>query len=174
MPVTEGVERDGAPRDRSALGMIRMPQQDDETPSILDPDTIERLLRDLEATDIDELEVVQGDARVYIRREPGQRASYLPGRVADVSTPEPGVPVTAPLTGIFYARPSPEQALFVTVGAAVEAGQVVALIETMKLFNEVTAEFSGEVTRIAVDDGDLVEAGQVLLYIRPHEAEENP
>jgi acetyl-CoA carboxylase biotin carboxyl carrier protein len=71
------------------------------------------------------------------------------------------------LAGAYYSRPSPEQAAFVAVGDTVVAGQVVGLIETMKLFNEVTADVGGDVVEIAVSDGDLVAAGQPLLYIRP-------
>jgi acetyl-CoA carboxylase biotin carboxyl carrier protein len=68
---------------------------------------------------------------------------------------------------MFYGRPSPEQAPFASEGDTIEPGQVVGLIETMKLFNEVTAELWGEVTRIAVADGEMVELGQVLVFVRP-------
>jgi biotin carboxyl carrier protein len=133
---------------------------------MLDPETLERLLRQLETTDIDELEIVQGDARIYVRREPGHRGTYVPDTRQDTTEDESVLAITAPLTGVFYGRSSPEQPAFVVEGQAVEPGQVVALIETMKLFNEVTAETYGEVTRIAVVDGDLVEFGQPLVYIQ--------
>jgi acetyl-CoA carboxylase biotin carboxyl carrier protein len=74
---------------------------------------------------------------------------------------------------MFYGRPSPEQAAFVSEGDLVEPGQVVGLIETMKLFNEVTAEVFGEVLRIAVGDGDMVELGQPLVFVRPADPGEN-
>lgn len=142
---------------------------EEQSASVLDPESIERLLRRLEATDIDELEIVEGDARIYLRREPGHRSMSMASSVSDAPEQDPAAVITAPLTGVYYGRPSPEQPAFVEAGQHVEPGQVVALIETMKLFNEVTAEIAGEVTRVAVDDGDLVEAGQALVYIQPAE-----
>ncbi|HEX6507646.1 MAG TPA: biotin/lipoyl-containing protein, partial [Chloroflexota bacterium] len=114
------------------------------------------------------LEVVQGDARLYVRREPGSRSPAAAAPAPVVEGASDTVPVVAPLTGAYYGRPSPEQSPFVVVGQPVEAGQVVALIESMKLFNEVSAEIGGEVAEIAALDGDVVEVGQPLLYIRPH------
>jgi acetyl-CoA carboxylase biotin carboxyl carrier protein len=136
--------------------------------SLLDPGVLRSVLRELAAADVDELEVVVGSARLYIRRDPGTAAA---GDAAGSPASPPadavseGVPVVAPLTGILYTRPSPAEAPFVTVGARVEVGQVVALIETMKLFNEVTAEIVGEVVALPVPDGTLVEAGQPLMYL---------
>lgn len=143
-----------------------------ESPSILDPETLEHLLHQLETTDVDELEIVQGDARIYVRREPGQRGEFTPRHHPPLLDQESDFAITAPLTGIFYGRPSPEQAAFVEVGQPVEPGQVVALIETMKLFNEVTADLHGEVIRFTVTDGDLVELGQPLVYIKPTEPDD--
>ncbi len=140
-----------------------------ESPSVLDPETLEHLLRQLETTDIDEFEIVQGNARIYLRREPGHHAGRSPDQRLPLPEQESDFAITAPLTGIFYGRPSPEQAAYVEEGQSVERGQVVALIETMKLFNEVIAELHGEVTRVAVKDGDLVELGQPLVYISPSE-----
>ena len=137
--------------------------------SLLDPDTLRRLFRQLAATDVDEMEVESGSSRLYIRREPGtQRAIHSPRR-ADQSLDAVRIPLEAPLTGVFYARPSPELPRYVEPGDSVQAGQIVGLIETMKLFNEVTAEVSGKVLSVHADDGDLVQAGQALLYFRPHE-----
>lgn len=136
--------------------------------SLLDPDTIRRLLRRLEATDIEELEVVVGSSRVYLRRDPGQRSVLQAGGKSQEShQSSSGVPVVAPLTGVYYSRPTPDQPAFAEPGMAVEAGQVVALIETMKLFNEVITEVSGEVVTILARDGDLVETGKPIMYVRP-------
>ena len=140
--------------------------------SILNPTVLRRLFRQLEATDVDELEVVWGTSRLYLRREPGARtfieAVGVPGEGATVA----GAPVVAPLTGIFWGRPSPEQPPFVAVGEMVVPGQVVGLIETMKLFNEVIADRAGEVLSIVATDGDLVEVGQALMYVGPREVGE--
>lgn len=139
---------------------------DEESLSVLDPGTLERLLRHLESTDVDELEVTQGDARIYLRREPGHRTAHVRDQSSDDPGVEPALAIMAPLTGVFFGRPSPEQASFVSEGDTVAPGQVVALIETMKLFNEVISDVHGEVTGIAAEDGDLVESGQPLVYLK--------
>lgn len=137
--------------------------------SSFDPELLRGLLAHLEATDIDELEVVYGSTRLYVRREVGGPTRTEVSTESRLPAPRrEGVPVTAPLTGVLYARPSPEASPYVEVGDQVEPGQVVALIETMKLFNEVIAETGGEVVSVERHDGELVEAGQVLLYLRPH------
>jgi acetyl-CoA carboxylase biotin carboxyl carrier protein len=144
-----------------------MSDWEETQPSLLDAATLRRLFRQLQETDIDELEVIHGSSRLYLRREPGQTAGSLAPDEAGVGGSTRGVPISAPLTGVYYSRADPSQDAYVTVGDIVEQGQVVALIETMKLFNEVVSELSGEVTAISVDDGDLVEAGQPLMYIAP-------
>lgn len=141
-----------------------MTDNEDRPRSILDPAVLRRLFRHLEATDVDELEVTWGRSRLYLRREPGTRAAtgVHTSAVADAVR---GTPISAPLTGVYYSRSSPEQPPFVAEGDAVVPGQVVALIETMKLFNEVTADRAGEVLSIVVTDGDLVDIGQPLMYV---------
>ena len=78
----------------------------------------------------------------------------------------PGLPVTSPMNGIYYGAPSPSAPEFVKVGEAVTAGQVVCLIEAMKVFNEIMAPTSGIVTAIVAQTGQLVEPGETLLTIR--------
>lgn len=134
-------------------------------PSALRPETLQRLLRQLEEAGVDELEVSSGSFRIYVRREPSTRATTQQDEQAGARVAAPGVPISAPLTGIYYSRPTPEQPAFVMPGTVVQPGDVVALIETMKLFNEVTSDVAGEVVSVAVSDGDLVEAGQPLMYV---------
>lgn len=76
-----------------------------------------------------------------------------------------GKPITSPMVGIFYSSPSPQAPPFVKEGEHVEAGRVVALIEAMKVFNEITAPFSGRVIEVSAKSGDLVEVGQTLILI---------
>ena len=76
-----------------------------------------------------------------------------------------GTPVTSPMNGVFYSAPNPGAPPFVREGDAVSAGQVVGLIEAMKVFNELTAPISGTVGEIAAESGSLVQPGQALLYI---------
>ena len=73
--------------------------------------------------------------------------------------------VTAPLTGIFYRSPSPQAAAFVQVGSSVAQGDVVGLIEAMKLFNEIRSNVSGKVRRILIENGQLVRAHQPIIEL---------
>lgn len=73
--------------------------------------------------------------------------------------------ITSPIVGTFYASPSPEKPAFVKVGATVNAGDVVCIIESMKLMNEINSEFSGKVAEIYAKDGQPVEYGQKLMRI---------
>ncbi len=73
--------------------------------------------------------------------------------------------ITSPIVGTFYASPSPEKPAFVKVGDTVNAGDVVCIIESMKLMNEINSEFSGKVAEIYAKDGQPVEYGQKLIRI---------
>jgi len=96
-------------------------------------------------------------------------ASAAPQPVAAARTaPAEGLlPVTAPMVGKFYAAPSPSEAPFVTVGAKVAAGATVGLIEVMKVFTSIKTETAGVIERILVSNGEFVEFGQTLFWIRP-------
>ncbi len=94
------------------------------------------------------------------------------GRARESSAPAvaPAVPrasVKAPLTGIFYGSPSPGAAPYVRVGGEVAVGQVIGLIEAMKLFNEIKSDLAGRVVRIVAEDGTLVKAKQPLIEVEP-------
>lgn len=87
----------------------------------------------------------------------------------DASNTQTANDITAPMLGTFYRRSSPDAESFVEVGAAVEAGQTLCIIEAMKMMHEVKAETAGVVTEILVDDGDIVEYGQALLKLEPNQ-----
>lgn len=76
-----------------------------------------------------------------------------------------GTPVSSPMTGIYYSSSSPGSPPFAQEGDTVQAGQVVGLIEAMKVFNEITAPVSGIVTKVSAENGKLVQPGDPLLYI---------
>ena len=83
-----------------------------------------------------------------------------------VATPaSKGTPITSPMVGAFYAAPAPGAKPFVKVGDTVSAGQVVCIVEAMKLMNEIESEVSGKIVEICVEDGQSVEYGQVLMYV---------
>lgn len=73
--------------------------------------------------------------------------------------------ITSPIIGTFYSSPAPEKPAFVKVGDTVNAGDVVCIIESMKLMNEINSEFSGRVAEIYVNNGDAVEYGQKIMRI---------
>lgn len=75
-------------------------------------------------------------------------------------------PVNSPMVGVFYAASAPDKEPYVSVGSKVKKGDVLCLIEAMKLMNEVTAEQSGEIVKICVENGQVVEFGQPLFMIK--------
>ncbi|MCP3762186.1 acetyl-CoA carboxylase biotin carboxyl carrier protein [Domibacillus sp. A3M-37] len=74
--------------------------------------------------------------------------------------------ITSPMVGTFYARANEDEDPFVQAGDAVEKGQVVCIVEAMKLFNEVQADMDGEIVEVLVQDGDVVEYGQPLFKLK--------
>ncbi len=141
-----------------------------------DDDDVRWLIELLETAGLQEIEVRQGELCIRVRaREVAQGvpaavsvAAGLPAPSAPAAEPPPaGLPVPAPMAGIFYRQPSPDADPFVEEGDRVQAGDVVGLIEVMKLFNEIIAPVSGVVTRIVVDNQERVEENQPLLYIQP-------
>lgn len=76
-----------------------------------------------------------------------------------------GIPVSSPMTGIYYSAPSPNAAPFVKEGDTVAAGQVVCLIEAMKVFNEITSPKAGRVEKIVAKNGSVVNPGEPIMFI---------
>lgn len=109
------------------------------------------------------------EAVVEVARPAASPEAATAPRKAKASKPKSdapgGIPVTSPMTGIFYGSPSPGSPAFVKVGDTVTAGAVVGLIEAMKVFNEITATTTGTVTKIVAESGQLVNPGDPLLYI---------
>lgn len=79
--------------------------------------------------------------------------------------PKTSKAIKSPMVGTFYKAASPDAPAFVEVGSLVAQGEVVCIIEAMKLMNEIESDFSGKVVEICVDDGQPVEYGQILMYI---------
>jgi acetyl-CoA carboxylase biotin carboxyl carrier protein len=152
---------------------------------------IKKLIELLEESGIAELEIREGEESVRIARNspaPAQ-ASYVlpaaapamlapaPAAVAGAAAPtaaapqaaKPGAPgehvVTAPMVGTYYNAPSPGAKAFVEIGAEVSAGQVLCIIEAMKMMNQIESEISGRVRAVLVKNGDPVEFGQPLFIL---------
>lgn len=92
------------------------------------------------------------------------QAPVAPKEEKQSSQPK-GTAITSPMVGAFYASPAPGAKPFVKVGDVISAGQVVCIVEAMKLMNEIESDVSGKVTQICVEDGQSVEYGQVLMYV---------
>jgi acetyl-CoA carboxylase biotin carboxyl carrier protein len=136
---------------------------------------VAELLERLANDEVRELEVKRSGLRVRVTKTSGAAAvASASGAVAAQQAPAaPAAPpkdlptVNAPLTGIFYRASSPQTEAFVQVGAVVEKGQVIGLIEAMKLFNEIRSTQSGRIRRIFAENGQLVRAHQPLLEVEP-------
>ena len=150
---------------------------------------IDRLGGMLDRSDLTELEVEVGGTALVLRKpaalaqpvaavavaDPAGMAAGAPvpgsapsATAGDASTGAPARPsIKAPLTGIWYASPTPGSAPFVEVGREVAVGQVVGLIEAMKLFNEIKSELAGRVVRVVPESGSLVKAKQPLIEVEP-------
>ncbi|MET1231716.1 MAG: acetyl-CoA carboxylase [Candidatus Limnocylindrales bacterium] len=143
---------------------------------------IDRLEGFLERSGLAELEVGSGGMTIVLRSAaavrqappvstpaaPGSIADdgHAPATVATESEPSHHV-VVAPLTGLYYTAPSPDAAPYVRVGAQVVVGQVIGLIEAMKLYNEIKSDVAGRVVRLAAENGKLVKAKQALIEVEP-------
>ena len=138
-------------------------------------DDVHELIAALQGTPVREVEISWGDTRIFLRRRPDivPQAPVAVARAPAAERPRPAA-IQAPLNGIFYDRPSPDAAPFVQVGDRIEAGQVVAIIEAMKVFNEVHAERAGRVTSVLVESGDMVENGQDLIALDENGSEPEP
>lgn len=142
-----------------------------DTPLLPSTEALKAIIQTVEKTDVELLELRVGSTRIRILQDPAAGSEAGPQSVSEdewVGT----TAVIAPLTGVYYARSAPDAQPFVELGANIIEGQVVALIETMKLFNEVVTDVGGVVADILVTDGDLVEAGQMLLRLSDVEGEE--
>jgi acetyl-CoA carboxylase biotin carboxyl carrier protein len=144
---------------------------------------VDRLAALLDRSELTELEVQVGGTGLVLRKPvavapvppvsatgtPGAGTAAAGGDSAPVApAAAPARPsVKAPLTGIWYGSPSPGTAPYVTVGGEIVAGQVVGLIEAMKLFNEIKSDLSGRVARIHAENGKLVKARQPLIEVDP-------
>ena len=88
-----------------------------------------------------------------------------PGAAEETKEKEQGKPIKSPIVGTFYEAPSPDKPPFVKVGQKVKKGDVLFIIESMKLMNEVISESDGVITKICVENNSPVEYGQVIMYM---------
>lgn len=140
---------------------------------------IRELAQILSQNELNSLEIVEGDTRIRMERGGAEAALKVPGvpaAPAAVQAPEEeerdaGVDfnrlteVKSPLVGVFYAAPSPEAEPYVKIGSTVKKGDVLCIVEAMKLMNEIVAEQDGTVVDVCAHNGDVVEYGQTLFKL---------
>lgn len=171
----------------------KKPSKSSASPSFESPEIqqIEQLLRFMGEHNLEEFEYSRGDLRIRLRKPSAGAAYGIPRgfaapEIIEANPPAPAASASAgsqaapegrssedlhlvksPIVGTFYGSPSPGAEAFVKIGAFVEAGQTLCIVEAMKLMNEIESDESGEVVRIFAENGQPVEYGQPLFGIRP-------
>ena len=141
-----------------------------------DTDYIEKLADILNTKGLTEISLEDGNQALTLRKDVVATVAAAPvPAVAGVSAPAASAPaaeeapkgkaIVSPMVGTFYKSPSPDAKPFVEVGQTISEGDVVCIVEAMKLMNEIESEFSGKILEICVEDGQPVEFGQVLMYV---------
>ena len=147
---------------------------------------VKKLIELLEASSVDEIEIKEGEESVRISRNKAASiamaapipAPAMPAPLATApaapapvpATPEAAAPstanaVTSPMVGTFYRSPSPDAPAFVEVGQSVRAGDVLCIVEAMKMMNQIEADRAGTVTAIHAENGEPVEFDQPLITV---------
>jgi oxaloacetate decarboxylase alpha subunit len=157
-------------RDFPNAAMLRTPQPQEA-------ERVRQLVQILEDSGASELTIEDGPTKITVRKQDDRPAPVYvaaPGGAPAAVETAPAAPVApvglvieSPMVGNFYLSPSPGEAPFVVVGARVEVGQTVCLLEAMKLFNELKSEHAGVVRKVLAQDGSGVEFGQPLFELDP-------
>ena len=111
-----------------------------------------------------------GEEGVVVERFPASRPAAVPTGpvpVPDVPAKPIGTEIKSPMVGTFYRAPAPEAPPFVEVGQEISVGQVLCIIEAMKLMNEIKSEVKGRILQILVENAQPIEFGQVLFIVEP-------
>ena len=141
-------------------------------------DEIKNLIELLKDTDITELHIEREGAKLKIKREkflpsfavtpPVEKpAAGIKGTGEEAVEEQKLVTITSPIVGIFHKAPSPEAPPFVEAGSSVRKGQVLCIVEAMKLMNEIESDTDGIVSKILIENGQPVEYGEPLFLIEP-------
>ncbi len=139
-------------------------------------DEIKQLMELLKNTDITELQIERNGAKLKIKRERFTSSFEITPPIKQAAPAEVKeemeetqrlATITSPIVGIFHRSPAPEAPPFVEVGNIVKKGQVMCIVEAMKLMNEIESDVDGVVSKILVDNGQPVEYGEPLFLIEP-------
>jgi acetyl-CoA carboxylase biotin carboxyl carrier protein len=157
---------------------------------------IQELIKTINKSNISELSIEEGDFKITIKQENSQPPQYVTMQQAPMqmhaSQPAPQqappalqttthatekpaahpaasntITIKSPMIGTFYRSPSPDKPVFVNIGDEIKQGQVLCIIEAMKLFNEIESEVSGRLVKVVADDSSPVEYDQPLFIIEP-------
>ena len=146
---------------------------------------IKEILALMNENNLNEIEIERDGLKLKLKKSAGELVIGTPTHYAVESLPAPkAAPVASavsaaadstknnkdiksPMVGTFYRSPSPEAEPFIEVGQTVEVGQVVCIVEAMKLMNEIKSEVRGKVTEVAVQNAEPVEFGQTLFIVDP-------
>ena len=137
---------------------------------------IKKLIEMLQDSDLTEIEVKEGEESVRIVRGNAQRLEVKSSFITadslnaqsennEVLENASGSSIKSPIVGTFYRKPGPDQPPFVEIGSQVNAGDVVCIVEAMKMMNEIKSEFTGKVSAINIEDDQPVEFDQSLIVI---------
>jgi len=140
---------------------------------------IRELVEIMNDNDLTEVEIEQEGLKVRLAKkaygviEPTvplsaqRKEQIMPSESGLKETPEDGKAIKSPMVGTFYRAPSPEMEPYVEVGNVIQKGEVLCIVEAMKVLNEVKAELSGRITKICVENAEPVEFEQVMFLIEP-------
>ena len=137
---------------------------------------IKKLIEMLQDSDLTEIEVKEGEESVRIVRGNAQQIEVksIPEVKSSINISEEkddemfidaGSKIKSPIVGTFYRKPAPDKPPFVEIGSHVNAGDVVCIVEAMKMMNEIKSEYTGKVSAININDGEPVEFDQTLIVI---------
>ena len=136
---------------------------------------VKKLIELLEASDVAEIEIKEGDETVRISRSPATNLPIVKNTNTQIQSneieaeapqkPTVGHAIKSPMVGTFYRSPSPSSPPFAEVGSKVNAGDVVCIVEAMKMMNQIEADRPGTIDSISAEDGEPVEFDQTLMTI---------
>lgn len=153
----------------------------EEQQPLLLTEEVRALLELIKHSDIAEVLIEHGDARLHVKRSLASAPASMPGAIpaaplvvssaAPVAMPEVieplGIAVPSPMVGTFYRASAPNDPPYVQPGDEVRPGDVIGIVEAMKIMNEIECEVQGRVAQVLVENGQPVEYGQTLLLIEP-------
>jgi acetyl-CoA carboxylase biotin carboxyl carrier protein len=143
----------------------------------LNLEVLKQVIQIMKDEDLSEVSIEQNDIKVHVKRASAQPSivtqgaavltAYEEGRPSEAEDTTGLVVIPSPMVGTFYRAVSPEAEPHVNVGDEIKVGQVICIIDAMKLMNEITADLDGEIVEILAQDGQPVEYDQPIFRVRP-------